>query len=277
MVKYIVNADDLGYNPVVNEAISQALNKGLISSSTILANSTTWDEIQQIARNNPEASFGVHLNLTEGVALTHSEVLRKYSIVDEDNCFSLDNLRLKKEKSLPQDLLNAISEEWDAQINMVVNVHHIPVTHFDGHHHIHTTFALRKVLLNLTQKYSVGAVRNRYNLPYSGKTLRDWMYEILNLSYRLIGFPKSRKKIVEKQREDNLWRREVSKDLRLTPYMSSYEYACSLIKGSKQIDNTIELMCHPGSPMFTEEMEMVNQSLFNDLIGGGLMVSYREI
>lgn len=277
MVKYIVNADDLGYNPNVNEAISHALNTGMISSSTILANSTTWDEVQQIVRNNPKASFGVHLNLTEGVALTHSEVLLQYNIVDEDNNFSIDNLRLKKERTLPQDLLDAIREEWDAQIDTIVNGHLIPVTHFDGHHHIHTTFTLRKVLLDLTKKYSVGAVRNRYNLPDSGKTLKDWMYDILNLSYRLIGFPKSRKAIVDKLMEDYLWRSEVSKVLRLTPYMSSYEYACGFIKGGKQIDNTIELMCHPGSPLYIEEMEMVNQSLFNELINGAIMVSYREI
>lgn len=277
MVKYIVNADDLGYNSVVNAAITQALDKGVISSSTIMANTTTWEEVCKVVDNNPQASFGVHLNLTEGKAITESEVLRKYKLVDENNCFLLDNIKLKKEQYLPEDLREAIRNEWDAQINLVINIHKIPVTHFDGHHHIHSTFGLRQILLELTRKHGIGIVRNMYCLPSTKHTLRDYLYDILNISYRLTGIPKSRKSVVDKMVMSKIWHKEVSDSVHLTPYFSAYETACEFLQRGNEITDTIELMCHPGSPLFVREMELVNRFLFKELQCDAKMMNYKEI
>lgn len=87
-VSIIINADDLGKNHIVNEAIREALSLGVITSSTIMANSSSWEEVHAIVDENPQASFGVHLNLTEGKALTASSVFHKMNIVDNDNCFT---------------------------------------------------------------------------------------------------------------------------------------------------------------------------------------------
>lgn len=87
-VSIIINADDLGKNHIVNEAIREALSLGVISSSTIMANSSSWEEVHAIVDENPQASFGVHLNLTEGKALTASSVFHQMNIVDNDNCFT---------------------------------------------------------------------------------------------------------------------------------------------------------------------------------------------
>ncbi|MBO7301461.1 MAG: ChbG/HpnK family deacetylase, partial [Bacteroidaceae bacterium] len=48
MIKIIINADDLGLSSKVNKAIGDALRKEVITSSTILANSNTWEEIHDI-------------------------------------------------------------------------------------------------------------------------------------------------------------------------------------------------------------------------------------
>ena len=277
MMKYIVNADDLGRNSSVNAAISQAFDKGVISSSTIMANTTTWEEVSQVVGNNPQASFGVHLNLTEGKPITDSEVLRKYKLVDENNRFLLDNIKLKNEQCLPEDLLEAIKKEWDAQINLVINIHKIPVTHFDGHHHIHSTFGLRRILLDLTRKYEIGIVRNMYCLPNIKHTLRDYLYDIFNMSYRLTGFPISRKSVVDKRVMSKIWHKEISANVLLTPYFSAYETACDFLKGGNKIADTIELMCHPGNPLFIKEMEFVNRFLFKELQNDAEMVNYKEI
>ena len=276
-MKFIVNADDLGYNSSVNAAISQAFERGVISSSTIMANTTTWEEVCKVVDNNPQASFGVHLNLTEGRSITDSEVLHKYKLVDDNNCFLLDNIKLKKEQYLLDDLQEAIRNEWDAQINLIMNIHKIPVSHFDGHHHIHSTFGLRHILLDLTQKYGIGIVRNMYCLPNTNQTLRGYFYDTLNMSYRLTGFPKSRKSVVDKKEMSNIWHKEVSANVFLTPYFAAYETACDFLKGGNKITDTIELMCHPGSPLFIKEMEFVNCFLFKELQSDAKMVNYKEI
>jgi predicted glycoside hydrolase/deacetylase ChbG (UPF0249 family) len=64
-VRLIINADDLGISPVVNDEIFDHINRGFVSSATILGNGpAVADATHQIARF-PQASFGVHLNATE--------------------------------------------------------------------------------------------------------------------------------------------------------------------------------------------------------------------
>lgn len=84
-VNIIINADDLGKNPTVNNAIKEAIDGQYITSSSILANSNYWDEIHKIVEDGSNASFGVHLNLTEGPALTRSDALINAGIVSDDN------------------------------------------------------------------------------------------------------------------------------------------------------------------------------------------------
>lgn len=110
-MKCIINADDLGLSQGVNDAILDALSRGIITSSTILANTTLWDDVCEIARSFPSASFGVYLNLTQGLAITDSDVLRKYGIVDGNNCFTCE---IKKVRSLQNDLFTALVNELDA-------------------------------------------------------------------------------------------------------------------------------------------------------------------
>ncbi|MGM9859816.1 MAG: ChbG/HpnK family deacetylase, partial [Muribaculaceae bacterium] len=162
MIKVIINADDLGKSSEVNKAIGNALDHRLITSSTILANSITWEEVHAIVDRNPQASFGVHLNLTEGRALTSNPTLKVAGIVDENNVFT------KNVRNLPfysNDLLEAIKNEWDAQLDKVINIERIHATHIDGHHHIHTFFPFRFILIELLRKYELTKVRNRYNFP----------------------------------------------------------------------------------------------------------------
>lgn len=107
-LRIIINADDLGRNHQVNSAISEALSLQLITSSTIMANSTTWEEIHGIVSKNPQASFGVHLNLTEGKAMTSSDVFHKLDVVDANNCFTK---KIREIKRPSRELLDAVYNE----------------------------------------------------------------------------------------------------------------------------------------------------------------------
>ena len=137
MINVIINADDLGKSSEVNSEIDYALSKGYISSSTILANTSHWPEIHRIVDSHPQASFGIHLNLSEGKALTNSEILKKYGIVDSRNIFTGNILQTLNSDKVEEDLREAIYDEWDAQLDLLINVERIRITHLDGHHHVH--------------------------------------------------------------------------------------------------------------------------------------------
>lgn len=261
MIKVIINADDLGLNHQVNEAIGNALRDGHITSSTILANSSTWDEVHQIVVANPQASFGIHLNLTEGKALTYSECFIANNVVDENNHFTKEIRKI----NITPEILNAIYEEWDAQLNKVINIEGIQISHIDGHHHIHQVSCFSEILIELIKKYNIRKIRNKYTLPNSHKknALRMLISQFLNNDYV---FNKVRDKrniypfnIIYSILDDLRWKEQLSKFVSMTDYFDSYESFLKSLKNENNVkfNSLVELMCHPGHPLYKSEFEQV--------------------
>lgn len=262
MIKVIINADDLGKSSEVNKAIGNALDQRIITSSTILANNTTWEEVHTIVDRNPHASFGVHLNLTEGRALTSNPALKVAGIVDENNVFTND---VRNQPYYSNDLLEAIKNEWDAQLDKVINIEGINVSHIDGHHHIHTFYPFRYILIDLLKKYGITKVRNRYNYPNGTiKSLANAAFYALSASDLIYNFVEGRKSChrlfstVYSSMENARWRKLLGKNAEMTKYFDSYEHFSQVAKTYSPTKNcTIELMCHPGHPLYLNEMELI--------------------
>ncbi len=77
----IIHADDLGVAHSVNRASTLALQKGYVSSASIMVPCPWFPEIAAWARENPEADLGLHLTLTSewkyykwGPVLPYTEV-----------------------------------------------------------------------------------------------------------------------------------------------------------------------------------------------------------
>ena len=70
MKKLIVSCDDLGITKEINLAIKDCANKGVITSSSIVANGEFYEHaLNSIVNSIPIKFYGLHLNLTEGKAL----------------------------------------------------------------------------------------------------------------------------------------------------------------------------------------------------------------
>jgi len=69
MIRVIVNADDLGHSPRRDRGIFAAFSEGIVTSASLLANGSSFDPAarEALALALP---VGVHLNLSEGRALT---------------------------------------------------------------------------------------------------------------------------------------------------------------------------------------------------------------
>ena len=155
MRRVIINADDLGFNPMVNKAIEKALDEGVITSSTIMAAGSAVGEVGAIAKRHPEASFGVHLCLDEVRPLSSAGAFVRFGALNAEGV-------LKKgwyaDIKPTKELVEAIYVEWKTQIEYVISLG-IPVSHFDSHHHAHNLPYLRDVLLRLTQEFKIDKVR----------------------------------------------------------------------------------------------------------------------
>jgi hopanoid biosynthesis associated protein HpnK len=152
----IVNADDLGWTEGVNRGIAEAHWKGLVTSTSLLANGRAFASALEVASANPELGVGVHLNLSDGPPTAKPEQVRglvNRAGVFEDGPESL-LLRIAS-RSLP---LNEVEREWDAQIRKVRDAG-IALTHVDGHKHVQMLPGLFEIALRLAKKHGIRAIR----------------------------------------------------------------------------------------------------------------------
>ena len=182
MMKLIINADDFGLSEIVNKEIEDALKHNWISSTTILANTEFYNDVIRVSNENPDKSFGVHLNLTEGPSLTNSKVFKEAGMIDNQGRFiRKNNFYMRVYDSVVK---NAIEMEWDAQIYEILS-HGIKISHLDGHHHCHTWHGFEEPLFNVMKKYGITKVRRTFRNPF--ESLYDGFVDGISKSLLLIG------------------------------------------------------------------------------------------
>lgn len=157
MPRLIINADDLGLTSGVNRAIEEAGRTGAITSATLMAGSSRFDEAVTIARNLPQLKIGCHVVLVDGEpvsgqvpSLTNGSTRFRTSLKD----FALAATR----KRLAQD---EIQREAEAQIRKIQSAG-INVTHVDTHKHTHMFPHVLRPVLTAARACGIHAVRNPF-------------------------------------------------------------------------------------------------------------------
>jgi chitin disaccharide deacetylase len=154
----IVNADDLGIHPSINDGILSAHRHGIVSSATMLMTTPYLVETIREIRNS-SLPVGIHLSLTLGKTIAgHSNVP---DLVDDNSDFNLTARRIllcsfsrdKERRTLPQ-----IRREFEAQLSLARD-HGIRATHADSHQHIHMNPAIFFVLEELLPRYGIKRLR----------------------------------------------------------------------------------------------------------------------
>lgn len=272
MKKYriIINSDDLGMSADVNAAIEKAIREGCISSSTIMANAPAFEDAVRIAKQYPQISFGLHLNIDEFTPLTDSSVFQKYGMINEDGTFKKEYL-LKTESSINDELMDSIYNEWKAQIEKVIKAGIIP-SHLDSHEHTHGIFDLQPILVKLMKEYGFTKVRRQ---PFSSM-LNMIMVRLLHLNPATQSEPISQPENIPATknhsfiyrrlrqlldgRRHSQWIRNMKKgEFGMTDFFDGYQMFCSCYPRlyKYKIMGTIELMTHPGHQGYKAETEML--------------------
>lgn len=169
--KLIVNADDFGLSPGVNEGIIESYLNGILSSTTLMVNQPYVEHAVKLYKNHSDLGLGIHLTFDKGKALYGSS-----SLTDSEGNFKKFSLLLKTAKK--EDFINEI----EAQILKFEKLCGKMPTHMDSHHHIH---------IKIDEAFEATKfISEKYNLKYrKNSELIGEFYEnnvTLNNFYSLI-------------------------------------------------------------------------------------------
>jgi predicted glycoside hydrolase/deacetylase ChbG (UPF0249 family) len=165
--RLIINADDFGLTAGVNRAIGEAHQHGIVTSTTLMANSRAFDAAAELARSfggDAKISVGCHVVLLDGDPVLPPE--RVTTLLQGNgnhgaaqfrnslNDFVIASFRHKLNPS-------EIEAEAAAQFERIQAVGLQP-SHFDTHKHAHMFPAVLRPLLRAAGACRIRAVRNPF-------------------------------------------------------------------------------------------------------------------
>jgi predicted glycoside hydrolase/deacetylase ChbG (UPF0249 family) len=165
--RLIVNADDFGLTSGINRAIAEAQEHGIVTSATLMANSSAFDEAAALARSltrdTAHFSVGCHVVLVDGTPVLPRD--RVSSLMQpgaqngrhfrsELSGFALASFRGKLQP-------NEVDAEACAQFQRL-RAAGVEASHFDTHKHVHMFPAVLRPLLRAARACNVPAVRNPF-------------------------------------------------------------------------------------------------------------------
>ena len=240
----IVNADDLGWTEGVNRGIVEAHRRGLVTSSSLLANGRAFESAVAAAQSNPQLGIGVHLNLSDGPPTAPAEEV--HGLLNEGGHLEEGPESLLLRIASRSLAVEEVEREWDAQIQKVRSAG-IEPTHLDGHKHVQMLPGLFEIALRLAKKHGIRAIR----VAHEESTLRS---VLSSAGQRRTG-------VVLKQGVQARGLKLLAPDAREMAEhagIATADYFCGIAQtgaltreGVEKLleslpDGTTELMCHPG-------------------------------
>jgi hopanoid biosynthesis associated protein HpnK len=158
--RLIVNADDLGFTAGVNRAIVEAHTRGIVTSSTLMANGRAFEDAVRLAKTVPRLSVGCHVVLIDGEPVLDSKLLPSITSAHSGGARFRDSLKSFAARALAGRLdPGEIEAEAGAQIRKLQSAG-ISVSHVDTHKHTHLFPAVLRPLLRAARACGVRAIRN---------------------------------------------------------------------------------------------------------------------
>jgi predicted glycoside hydrolase/deacetylase ChbG (UPF0249 family) len=203
-----VNADDFGFTRDVNAGIVHCHRAGILTSTTLMANGSAFDDAVALARAVPSLDVGCHLVLVQGQSVLTGRSL----------------------PATPRDLVTALLagklrpyDELRAQVQKAIDAGIRP-SHFDTHKHTHVLPPVFSAVTRLAREFEVPFVR----LPFDAGW---WPVRPLDAWYRW------------RLQRARLRATDCFLGFRLTDSLTEATLSAALKRLSP---GSTEFMCHPG-------------------------------
>lgn len=162
MRRLIVNADDFGFTPGINRAIVETHTRGIVTSSTLMANGRAFEDAVSAAATVTNLSVGCHVVLIDGEPVLDAQRLPSLTVAHPSGPRFRDGIKSFAARALT-GRLNAveIEAEAEAQIRKLQSAG-VSVSHVDTHKHTHLFPAVLRPLLRAARACGVQAIRNPF-------------------------------------------------------------------------------------------------------------------
>ncbi|NIA22839.1 MAG: ChbG/HpnK family deacetylase [Proteobacteria bacterium] len=151
MKKVIINADDLFLNDRINEGIGELIDAGIVTSVSVIVNMNySPEKLKEFYKEHPNASYGLHVNLTEGYPV--SDISEVRSLVNRRGRFyNLKNFIFRVHLMKPGEII----KEIDGQIELFKKSE-VPLLHIDSHSHVFwLSSEMRRIQMEIAIKYGI--------------------------------------------------------------------------------------------------------------------------
>ena len=156
MRRLVVNADDFGFDPAINEAVEQAHIEGILSSASLMVTGPDARAAIEVARRHPRLGVGIHLCLVRGQAVSRPEEIGE--LAASDGSLPKSPARLSAKLAVGRHIEAAVATELRAQVECFLRTGLRP-THLDTHMHTHLHPRVQEVVVALAREYGVPFVR----------------------------------------------------------------------------------------------------------------------
>ena len=221
--KLVVNADDFGFTPDVNQGIVEAHRGGILTATTLMANGAAFDDAVRLARETPTLDIGCHLVLVGGRSLVTG---RPFPPTVGRLLAAIAGRQIR------------IYEELAAQVRRIVAAGIRP-THLDTHKHTHLAPPVLDAVARLSEEFGIRWVRRPFDFPMSAPAGATPL--ATRLASRAMGLLRGRlQRVLEKH------------GCLTTGHFAGFQITGRL-RTAKLVEllglvpeGTTELMCHPG-------------------------------
>ncbi|MBN1635346.1 MAG: ChbG/HpnK family deacetylase [Deltaproteobacteria bacterium] len=150
----VINADDLGLNSQVNEAVISGIGQGFITDASLMVKAPKCTEAVAELKKIGFTSLGIHIDLDYTLGWSSPGI-------EHHSRTKLDRLLRQKE------FLELLRQEAGEQVALFLS-HGLRPSHIDTHHHVHGFAPIFNILLELMEEYMISAIRfspDGYSLP----------------------------------------------------------------------------------------------------------------
>jgi chitin disaccharide deacetylase len=157
--RLIVNADDFGLTAGVNRGVVEAHDRGVVSSTTLMANGSAAEEAIALAASRTQLSVGCHIQLVDGTPVAGRE--RLPSLVGASGAFRATF------SQFASAALTGRIDEAEVEIEAAAQMRKLAAggiqpSHFDTHKHVHMFPSVLRPLLRAARSCGIRALRNPF-------------------------------------------------------------------------------------------------------------------